>query len=62
MKWIILIVCAVYLFLAGRAKHIYKKRCVPHTNELGFTVGSIVSSATEGIVWFWLFKCMGLIG
>lgn len=61
MKWIILIVCAVYLFLAGRAKHIYKKSCVPHTNELGFMLGSAFSYITEGVAWYGLFKCMSLI-
>ena len=59
MKWIILIVCAVYLFSAGRAKHIYKKRCVPHTNELGFMLGSAFSYITEGVAWYELFKYMG---
>lgn len=61
MKWITLIVCAVYLFLAGRAKHIYKKECVPHTNDLGFMLGSVISYLTEGAAWYGLFKCMSLI-
>lgn len=61
MKWAILIACAVFLFLAGRAKHIYKSECVPHNNKFGFMLGSVCSYMMEGAAWYGLFKCMSLI-
>lgn len=61
MKWFILIICTIYIFLGCYTKHIYKSRCFPHESEIGFALGSIFASITDGIAWYWLFKMIKLL-
>jgi len=61
MNWIIFTICLVWIVLSGRAKHIYKSKLVPHTSEAGFMLGSIFSTITDGVAFYWLFKCINLL-
>lgn len=61
MKWIIITICLVYIFLSQRAKHIYKSRLVSHTNETGFMLVSVFSAIIDAFAYYWLFKCIDII-
>jgi len=61
MKWFILIICTIWIFLGCHANHVYKSRCVPHKSEIGFSLGSIFASITDGIAWYWLFKVIKML-
>ena len=61
MNIVLLIICLIWLILSNRAKHIYKSRCVPHSNELAFVIGSILGTILDGIAWYWLFKIIELL-
>ena len=60
MKWILFAICIIYLLLKYRASHIYKSRCVKHTNELGFALGTVFIALTDALVWYGIFKITGL--
>ena len=61
MNIVLLIICLIWLTLSNRAEHVYKSRCVPHSNELGFVIGSILCAILDGIAWYWLFKMIKLL-
>ena len=61
MNIVLLIISLIWLTLSNRAKHVYKSRCVPHSNELAFVIGSILGAILDGIAWYWLFKMIKLL-
>lgn len=61
MNIVLLIICLIWLTLSNRAKHVYKSMCIPHSNELAFVIGSILSVIFDGIAWYWLFKMIKLL-
>ena len=61
MKWFTLIICTIWILSGGYTKHIYKSKCVPHKNEIGFALGSILATIVDGIAWYWLFKMINLL-
>jgi len=61
MKWFILIICTIWIFLGCYAKHVYKSKCVPHKSEFDFLLGSIFASIADGIAWYWLFKVIKML-
>ena len=60
MKWILFAICIIHLLLRYRASHVYKSRCVKHTSEVGFALGTIFSALTDGLVWYGILKITGL--
>lgn len=60
MDWILLFLSIVWIIMSHYTKHVYKSRCVSHSNNFGFALGSIFGVLTDGIAWYWLFKLINL--
>ena len=60
MKVFILVLCVLLLFLRYREYHIFKSRCMEHTSEFGFVLGSFFGAIIDGVCWYWIFRIIGL--
>jgi hypothetical protein len=61
MDWLILIVSELFIFLSSYSKYVYKSKCVPHTSEFGFIMGSVAGTILDGIAWYYLFKSVSIL-
>lgn len=60
MDCVLLFLCVIWIIMSYYTKHVYKAKCVSHSNSFGFALGSVFGSLTDGIAWYWLFKLIKL--
>lgn len=49
MNYILLFLCVTCIITSYYTKHFYKKEYVPHSNDFGFALGSILNALNDDI-------------